>query len=242
MNFFSIKKIRLFKSSEPLPNKKKTPPSAAPKEKKPTQWLKLTQSPFVYLFLFVLILAYFTSYLPSKSLPSPEAGEIASSDIIAPANLTIEDRETTEKRKKEAVESVHPVYKYDENVFLNTEEKVREFFNLGREWLQEKPVTAARIEQFRNDVLDKFEKIKVCVGYRYQNQILAQFPANPRVLENCLPVYQELDGWHKPISACRRFDQLPLSAQDYVRYVQEKCSVPVRYISVGIEREEMIII
>ena len=157
MNFFSIKKIRLFRSSEPLPNKKKTPPSAAPKEKKPTQWQKLAQSPFVYIFLFVLILAYFISYLPSKSLSSLNEGEIASSDIVAPANLTIEDTETTEKRKIEAIESVHPVYSYDQNVFLNTEEKVREFFNLGREWLQEKQVTAARIEQFRNDMLDKFE-------------------------------------------------------------------------------------
>jgi len=157
MNFFSIKKIKLFRSSEPLPNQKKTPPSAAPKEQKQTQWHKLTQSPFVYLFLFVLILAYFISYLPSKSLPLLKEGEIASSDVVAPANLTIEDKETTEKRKQEAAESVHPVYSYDQNVFLNTEEKIREFFNLGREWLKEKQVTAARIEQFRKDILDKFE-------------------------------------------------------------------------------------
>jgi len=157
MNFFSIKKIKLFKSSEPLPKKKKTPSSAAPKEIKPTQWQKIIQAPFVYLFLSVLILAYFISYVPSKSLPLLNEGEIASSDIVAPADLTIEDKETTEKRKKEAIESVLPVYSYDQNVFLNTEEKIREFFSLGREWLKEKPVTAARIEQFRKDILDKFE-------------------------------------------------------------------------------------
>jgi putative nucleotidyltransferase with HDIG domain len=157
MNFFSIKKIKLFGSKSPLPKKKKTPPATAPHEEKQKPWQKLIQSPFVFLFLFVLILAYFISYLPSKSLPLLNEGEIASSDIIAPANLTIEDKETTEKRKKEAVENVLPVYSYDQNVFLNTEEKIREFFNLGREWLKQKPLTANKIEQFRKDILDKFE-------------------------------------------------------------------------------------
>jgi len=149
MNFFSIKKIKLFRNKSPLPKKKKTPPTTAPKEEKQKPWQKLIQSPFVFLFLFVLILAYFISYLPSKSLPLLNEGEIASSDIVAPANLTIEDKETTEKRKKEAVEKVLPVYSYDQNVFLNTEEKIREFFNLGREWLNQKPLTANKIEQFR---------------------------------------------------------------------------------------------
>jgi putative nucleotidyltransferase with HDIG domain len=157
MNFFSIKKIRLFKGLSPSPKKKKTPSSTAPKKKKPPPWKKIIENPFFSLFLLVLILAYLISYLPSKSLPFLNEGEIASSDIVAPADLTIEDTETTEKRKNEAIENVLPVYRYDQNVFLNTEEKIREFFNLGREWRQEKQVTAARIEQFRKDILDKFE-------------------------------------------------------------------------------------
>ena len=157
MNFFSIKKIKLFKIPSPLPKKKKISSSAALKEKRKAPWEKITESPFFHLFLLVLILAYLISYLPSKSLPLLSEGEIATSDIIAPADLTIEDKETTEKRKKQAAETVLPVYKYDQNVFLNTEEKIREFFNLGREWGQEKQVTSARIEQFRKDILDKFE-------------------------------------------------------------------------------------
>jgi len=156
MNFFSIKKIKLFKSSAPLPKKKKTPSSLPPKEIKRNFWQKLVQNPFVYLFFFILVVAYFISYLPTKSLPFLEEGEIATSDIIAPADLTIEDKEATNKRKKEAVQAVFPIYNLDQNVFLNTEEKIREFFNLEREWLKKKPVTAKRIEEFKKDILDKF--------------------------------------------------------------------------------------
>jgi putative nucleotidyltransferase with HDIG domain len=156
MNFFSVKKIKLFKKSTGPANKKTTPPSSSQKEKKPDFWLRLIKNPFLFILLFVLILAYFISYLPSKSLPMPEEGEIASSDIVAPEDLTIEDKETTEKRKNEAVEAVFPVYKLDQNVFLNTEDKIREFFNLGREWLKIRPATSRRIQEFSKEILDKF--------------------------------------------------------------------------------------
>ena len=91
------------------------------------------------------------------------------------------------------------------------------------------------------DVLDAFKKIKVGTAYRCQDQTLTQFPANPRVLENCVPVYQELEGWQQPISHCRKFDQLPGPARTYVEYLENLCGVPVKFISVGAEREEMII-
>jgi len=156
MNFFSVKKIKLFKSSTPLPKKKSTASFPPQKEKKQHFLQKLFHGPFVYLFLFVLVLAYFISYLPSKSLPLLKEGEIASSDIVAPEDLTIEDKETTRKRKNEAEKAVFPVYNFDQNVFLNTEERIREIFNLGREWLKEKPVTTKRIEEFKEEILDKF--------------------------------------------------------------------------------------
>lgn len=156
MNFFSVKKIKLFKKSTAPAKKKAAPPSPPTKEKKPDFWQKLVSNPFLFVFLFVMTLAYFISYLPSKSLPVPEEGEIASSDIVAPEDLTIEDKEATEKRKNEAVEAVFPVYRLDQNVFLNTEDKIREFFNLGREWLKKGSATSKRIQEFRQEILDKF--------------------------------------------------------------------------------------
>jgi hypothetical protein len=153
MNSISFKNLKLFKSKPPSAQKSKNSPPSPEKEKRLPFLENLIKNPFLYLFLFVLVLAYFTSYLPSKSLPELQVGEISSLDIMAPADLTIVDKETTEKRKTEAERAVLPVYNFDRNIFLNTEEKIRNFFSSGREWV-EKPVTAKRIEAFQKEIFD----------------------------------------------------------------------------------------
>lgn len=155
MNFLPFKNIKLFKSRTVL-KKKAADSIAPPQEEKITFWRKLFQNPFIFLFLFVFVLAYFISYLPSKSLPVLEEGAIASADIIAPFDLTIEDTETTEKRRREAEEAVLPVYSYDTNTFLNTEEKIRQFFSASREWLKSIPARARRIDEFQKNTFEKF--------------------------------------------------------------------------------------
>jgi putative nucleotidyltransferase with HDIG domain len=108
-------------------------------------------SPFIFLIVFVGILSYFIAYLPSRSLPENlTEGEIATSDVVAMMDLTIEDVETTEKRRNEAVEILLPVYRHDPNVTLNTEEKIREFFSSGRALAEELPTTESK-NTFRND-------------------------------------------------------------------------------------------
>ncbi len=109
MNPISFKNLKYFKRSEPqsIKQKNSTPPSKT--EIKLTYWQKLIQSPIVILFIFVAILAAFISYVPSRSLPLPPEGEIARSDIIAPADLTVEDEETTGNRRKEAADVILPV-------------------------------------------------------------------------------------------------------------------------------------
>ncbi len=156
MSFLTFKRFKFFKSKEPQTPKQKKNAHLPEEGKKPKFWKKLIQSPFVYLFVFVLILSYFIAYLPSRSLPTDLLeGEIADSDIIAPEDLAIEDTETTENRRKNAEEAVLVVYDFDPNVFLTTEEEIREFFNFGREWLKETE-TQKRIEQFQKDSLDQF--------------------------------------------------------------------------------------
>lgn len=155
MSDFQFKKLFFFKKSETKPTKSKPNAGGDEKEKKENFWYHLVRNPFLYLFLFVAVIAYFLSYLPSKSLPVPEVGSIASSDIIAPADMTIEDKQTTEKRRDEAEEAVLPVYQVDPNVFLITEEKIREFFNSGREFI-EGGVSEARKEEFRRAVFDRY--------------------------------------------------------------------------------------
>lgn len=153
MDFVSFRRIKLLKGQLARPKPNSTPP-ARRKEKK-AFWEQLVGNPFVHLILFVFVLAYFLSYVPSKSLPQLEVGEIASADIISPSDVTIEDTETTAKRRAEAEEAVLPVYSFDENALLNTEERIRQFFELGREWLK-KPTAARNVPEFQKEMAEKF--------------------------------------------------------------------------------------
>ncbi len=156
MNPIPFKNLKFFKRSEPQTIKQKNSTSPPKTEIKLTYWQKLIQSPIVMLFIFVAILAAFISYVPSKSLSLPAEGEIARSDIIAPANLTVEDEGTTETRRKEAADAILPVYTLDANVFSDTEGNIREFFNSGREWLKES-VTVTRREEFQKEIQEKYD-------------------------------------------------------------------------------------
>jgi adenylosuccinate synthase len=91
------------------------------------------------------------------------------------------------------------------------------------------------------DVLEHFPEIEICTGYMYQNKTISEFPADLEILENCEMVTEKLPGWQTPISDCRKFDDLPQAAQNYVRRIEQICTTPVKYISVGVERNQIIV-
>ena len=156
MNPFSFKKIKLFKNPSILSKKAFAPPAgnSHKPEKRPLA-ARVLENPFVFLIGFVFILSYFISYIPSKSLPVLKAGDIATSDIISPVDLTFEDVETTEKRRQEAETAVLPVYSFDLNVFLGSEEKAHQFFAMGRDWTKKGPVSPATINGLKKDASEK---------------------------------------------------------------------------------------
>lgn len=117
---------------------------------------RLFRAPGFYLVLIVLALGWLMSYLPSKALPDPEIGEIAAKDLVAPLDLTIEDLETTAKRRKDAEEAVLPVWILDVNLALNAEEKIRSFFAAGREWIGGATAARRRASDFAGDVAERF--------------------------------------------------------------------------------------
>ena len=147
MNFISFRRLKLFKGPSSR-QKNGQDDEPAPKEKA-GPWRRLFQSPFFSLCLFVLALSYFLSYAPPRTLPKLEEGEIASTDLVSPIDLSIEDAETTAKRRSEAEEAVLPVYTFDESSFLSTEEDIRRLFEFGREWLKkaEAPARTADLQK-----------------------------------------------------------------------------------------------
>jgi adenylosuccinate synthase len=93
------------------------------------------------------------------------------------------------------------------------------------------------------DVLDGSERIRVCVAYR-DPETGAEWttvPASTSVYQRLEPVYQELPGWMTDTTGCREFSQLPAPARAYVERVEELAGVPIGLVSVGPERDQMIV-
>lgn len=90
------------------------------------------------------------------------------------------------------------------------------------------------------DVLDGEARIKICTGYRYEGALLPSFPADLETLSACEPVYEEMAGWRKDTSSARAFGDLPQEAQEYVRAIETLSGAPVKWVSVGPDREQTI--
>jgi adenylosuccinate synthase len=92
----------------------------------------------------------------------------------------------------------------------------------------------------RLDILDIMPRLKICVGYELDGQVIDYFPASVAVLARCKPVYEELVGWETSTADIRQFSKLPAKARQYVKRLEELISCPVNLICVGAEREQTI--
>ena len=92
----------------------------------------------------------------------------------------------------------------------------------------------------RLDILDAFEKIKVCTSYKLGDRIIDYFPSDISLLERCEPVFEELPGWSSPIEGIRQYSKLPLAARRYIKWIEEMCGCSAKLISVGPAREQTI--
>ncbi|NXI18507.1 PURA2 synthetase, partial [Irena cyanogastra] len=90
------------------------------------------------------------------------------------------------------------------------------------------------------DILDVFPEIKVGVAYKLDGEIIPHFPANHEVLNKVEVQYETLPGWVTDISNARTFDELPVNAQNFVRFIEMELGVPIKWIGVGKSRESMI--
>ncbi|HIZ24899.1 MAG TPA: adenylosuccinate synthase [Candidatus Gallimonas intestinigallinarum] len=90
------------------------------------------------------------------------------------------------------------------------------------------------------DVLSEFEELEICTAYDLNGKIVHEFPFTD-ALDLCKPVFERVKGWHCDITSCRKFEELPRAAQDYVLLLEKLCECNIKYISVGAEREQIII-
>lgn len=99
---------------------------------------------------------------------------------------------------------------------------------------------ATAIALTKLDVLSYLEMIPVCVQYEIDGRRTERFPF-PAELDRAVPVTEVLKGWQCDISGVRRWEDLPEAARRYVEFAEEFIGCPVRYISVGAERDAIII-
>lgn len=92
------------------------------------------------------------------------------------------------------------------------------------------------------DVLTGLETLKICTAYEYEGKLLDEYPPNFRVLEKCVPVYEELPGWTEDITGVRAFEDLPVNAQNYVKRIEALTGIELLTFSVGPAREQTVIL
>jgi len=91
------------------------------------------------------------------------------------------------------------------------------------------------------DVLDGFESVNVCTGYRIDGELLATYPDRSDVLARVEPVYESLPGWRTDVSDAREPDALPPSARLFIELVESQVRIPVKVIGVGAERDDYLL-
>ncbi|WP_428937513.1 adenylosuccinate synthase [Fontivita pretiosa] len=90
------------------------------------------------------------------------------------------------------------------------------------------------------DVLGGLDQVQICTAYNIRGQRVEHFRADDTLAE-AQPIYETLPGWKADLSGCRRFEDLPPEAQQYVKRLETLVGAPIKLVSVGPEREAMLI-
>jgi adenylosuccinate synthase len=99
-----------------------------------------------------------------------------------------------------------------------------------------------RIALTKPDVLDGFEEISVCVGYKYKGERLPSFPNENWVLEKVIPLYKKVRGWKKSIACSTDLSSAPQAFKDYLHLIEDLIQAKISIVSTGVERRDTILI
>lgn len=88
------------------------------------------------------------------------------------------------------------------------------------------------------DTLAGLDKVKVCVGYKFNNEVIDYFPASLEDLAKCEPIYEEFDGWDESVADARSYEQLHPNARKYLERIEELTDTRISIVSVGPRRDQ----
>jgi adenylosuccinate synthase len=92
------------------------------------------------------------------------------------------------------------------------------------------------------DVLDGFDELKICTGYKYKGQVIHHLPASQSAQAEVEPIYETIEGWKDSTQGARSWVDLPATAIKYVRRIEELIEAPVALLSTSPERDDTILV
>ena len=92
------------------------------------------------------------------------------------------------------------------------------------------------------DVLDGFDTLNICVGYKIGDQTYDYLPAHAQDQAKAQPIYEAIEGWHNTTAGARSWADLPAQAIKYIRRIEELIGCPVTLVSTSPEREDTILV
>ena len=90
------------------------------------------------------------------------------------------------------------------------------------------------------DILTGLDPLRICTAYRQGEQVYRDLPLGPGALEDFEQIYEELPGWQSDLRDARAWEELPSQARAYILRIEELSGVPVRMVSVGPERQQVV--
>ncbi len=90
------------------------------------------------------------------------------------------------------------------------------------------------------DILSGMDKLKLCTGYTVNNATVHDLPGGADGLAACTPIYEELDGWTEDVTQVRKWKHLPKNAQKYLEKISAIAETPIKLVSLGPEREQIL--
>ncbi len=100
---------------------------------------------------------------------------------------------------------------------------------------------ASELAIMKLDVLDGMKELKIAVAYKYKGKTYKDYSHDMEVLANAKPVYETVPGWDADTRGVRQYNKLPLNARRYLERLEALLKVKIKYISVGAQRDEIIV-
>jgi adenylosuccinate synthase len=90
------------------------------------------------------------------------------------------------------------------------------------------------------DVLDTLDKVGICTGYLIDGELHTDFPSDLVMLEGARPEYEWIKGWERSTADARSLSDLPVEARAYLDRIERLVEAPIKYVSVGTRRDQII--